>query len=59
MVRYLGPTDPLNVIHGKIYPVVGVEDGGKMLAIIDEDGEECGYLYSSELFEVVGQKKAW
>ncbi len=56
-VRYLGETDPLYFVHGKVYEVLGIEAG--MYRIIDEcgydpeEGDTPGYLYSPEAFEIV------
>lgn len=59
MFRYIGKTDPLNVIHGKEYACRGSLSHGTLLSIIDESKEPCGYLYSCDLFEAVdaGEKK--
>jgi hypothetical protein len=48
-VRYTGETDPLSLIHGKIYEVMSVEKG--WYRIFDEDEDD--YLYPPENFEVV------
>lgn len=59
-VRFLGESDPLMLLHGKIYDVLAVENGWYRIA--DEEGENGenpyedgprGYLYPPELFEVV------
>ena len=58
-VKFQGKSDPLMLLHGKIYEVLGIEDG--WYRIVDEEGEEGnpyedgprGYLYPPELFEVV------
>ncbi len=48
-VEYLGKSDPLELINGKIYEVVSVEKG--WYRIIDETGED--YLYPPTAFRVV------
>lgn len=59
-VKFLGKSDPLMLLHGKLYDVLAVEDG--WYRIVDEEGEEGenpyedtlrGYLYPPELFEVM------
>jgi hypothetical protein len=47
--RYIGETDPLGLIHNKLYDVLSVEGG--WYRIVDETGED--YLYPPEAFEVV------
>lgn len=49
-VRYLGETDFLVLTNGKIYTVLSIEKD--WYRIIDDSGED--YLYSPELFEIVG-----
>ena len=49
-VRYLGESDPLYLINGKEYEVLGEEQG--YYRIVDESGED--YLYDSDDFEDVG-----
>ena len=48
-VKYIGETDPLALINGKIYEVLKVEKGD--YRIIDETDED--YIYPSELFELI------
>ena len=48
IVRYLGETDPLELVHGKQYEVISIEKN--WFRIIDETGED--YLYPPELFEI-------
>lgn len=48
-VRYMGESDPVYFIHGKIYDVIGIESGS--YRVIDEEGED--YLYPPEIFEVI------
>lgn len=53
-VRYLGKSDPLMLINGRVYGVTDVEDHGKAgvwYRIVDETGED--YIYPAEEFEVV------
>ncbi len=47
--RYLGESDPLGLLHDKVYDVVSVERG--LYRIVDETNED--YLYFPELFEIV------
>lgn len=48
-VKYIGETDPVYMINGKIYEVLSIEKG--WYRIVDEEGED--YLYAPEMFEVV------
>ncbi|MGN0666468.1 MAG: hypothetical protein ACI4KF_08075 [Huintestinicola sp.] len=48
-VKYIGKSDPLELLNGKIYNVISVEKG--WYRIIDETEED--YLYPPELFEIV------
>ncbi len=48
-IRYLGKTENLILINGKIYDVLAVEKG--WYRIVDESGED--YLYPPRYFEVV------
>jgi len=52
-VRYIGKSNPLRFINGKVYEVIGEEDG--RYRIIDETGED--YLYSPKNFERLENKK--
>lgn len=61
-VRYLGDSDPLILLHGKIYEVLSISKTGGWYRIIDEEGidedeELQGYLYPPELFEIVEESK--
>ena len=54
-VRYKGKSDPVSLIHNKIYECLGEENG--LFRIIDEEGydeneEIQGYLYEKEIFEI-------
>lgn len=48
-IRFIGISDPVYMINGKIYDVLSIENG--WYRIIDEEGED--YLYPQELFEIV------
>lgn len=48
-VKYLGESDPLGLINGKVYEVLSIEYG--YFRIVDETGED--FLYDSDSFEVV------
>ena len=50
--RYLGQTDFLVLMHGKLYEGLSVERG--WCRIIDDSGED--YLYPPQLFEIVAPK---
>ena len=48
-VKYLGESDPLGLINGKVYEALSIEYG--YYRIVDETGED--FLYDSDSFEVV------
>ena len=48
-VRFHGESDPLTFIDGKVYNVIGIEEG--WYRIVDETGED--YLYDPTGFEIV------
>lgn len=48
-VKYLGESDPLGLINGKVYEVLSIEYG--YYRIVDETDED--FLYDTDLFEVV------
>lgn len=55
-VKYIGESDPVALINGKIYECLGEENG--LLRVIDEEGydpdeEIQGYLYSKDNFEIM------
>lgn len=55
-VKYLGESDPVSLINGKIYECLGEENG--LLRVIDEEGydpdeEYQGYLYEKHIFEII------
>ena len=57
-VRYLGKSNPIALIHGKVYECLGIEMGS--YRVIDEEGydeneELQGYLYEMKFFEVVDE----
>ena len=49
-VRYLGESDPLYLLNGKIYEVIEEDEEG-YYRIIDETGDD--YSYDTDDFEVV------
>jgi hypothetical protein len=51
IVRYIGESDPLALIHGKEYEVLSVEQS--WYRIVDETEED--YLYPPDAFEIVKQ----
>ena len=51
-VKFIGETDPVYLINGKIYDVISIEKD--WYRIIDEEGED--YLYPPDLFEVIDVK---
>ena len=51
-VKFIGESDPIYMINGKIYDVISIEN--TWYRIVDEEGED--YLYPPELFEVIGEK---
>lgn len=52
-VKYIGKSDPVYMIHGKIYQVISVEKG--WYRIVDEEEED--YLYPPELFEKINDEE--
>lgn len=55
-VKYIGETDPVCLIKGKVYECLGEEENE--YRIIDEEGydedeEIQGYLYPKRFFEIV------
>ena len=46
-----GDSDPLELINGKIYEIVGEDFDGTFFAVMDEVGGP--YLYPAEDFEIV------
>lgn len=54
--KFIGESDPLVLLNGKIYDVISVERG--WYRIVDEEGADDddklpGYLYPPEAFEIV------
>lgn len=49
IVKFIGQSDPLALLHGKDYEVLSVECG--WYRVIDETNED--YLYPPQAFEVV------
>ena len=57
-LKYIGASDPVSLINGKIYECIGEEEGE--YRVIDEEGydetqEIQGYLYPKRFFEVVDE----
>lgn len=55
-VKFLGESDPVIMINGKVYESLGIE--GDCYRVIDEEGYDedeklQGYLYPMSMFEVV------
>ena len=48
-VKWIGQSDPLMLIYGKVYDVISIEKG--WYRIIDETKED--YLYPPEFFDIV------
>lgn len=46
-----GDSDPLELINGKEYEVMGTDFNEKWFSVVDETGEE--FLYPAEDFEIV------
>ncbi len=51
-VRYIGESDPLGLINGKVYEVLEVD--GDYYRIVDETDED--YLYEADSFETVDEE---
>ena len=51
IAKYLGKTDQILLINGKLYEVISIERD--WFRIIDETGED--YLYPPELFEIISK----
>jgi hypothetical protein len=49
--KYVGETDELSFINGKIYNCVGYDRGNNMARIVDETGED--YIYPLDNFILV------
>jgi hypothetical protein len=48
--KYIGDSDELGCINGKVYNCVGIDEDGS-LRIVDETDED--YLYNKDNFELV------
>lgn len=58
-VKFLGQTGVATLIQGKIYEVIGIEEGWYRIIDEDEDDDDAeipGYLYPPALFEVVEEE---
>lgn len=54
-VKYIGEDDPLELLNGKIYDVIEIDDISGWYRIIDETGED--FLFDPEDFEIVSEKQ--
>ena len=52
-VKFHGESDPLTFIDGKVYDVIGIEDG--WYRIIDETGEDYLYYPDPDQLEVIDE----
>lgn len=50
-VKYLGESDPLELLHDKTYDVIEVDAESGWYRIIDETGED--FLFPPEDFEIL------
>ena len=50
-VRYIGESDPLELLNGKVYDVIEVDEDAGWYQVVDETGDD--YLFPPESFEVV------
>lgn len=50
-VKYVGESDPLELLNGKIYDVIEIDEVLGWYRIVDETGED--YLYPAEDFEII------
>lgn len=48
-VKYIGESDPVALINGKVYEALGIEHN--CYRVIDEEDED--YLYPVDAFEIV------
>ena len=46
-----GDSDPLELIYGKEYEIIGEDFDGTMFNVVDETGED--FLYPAEDFEII------
>ena len=52
-VKFIGEDDPLELLNGKIYDVIEVDEESGWYRIVDETGED--FLFEPEDFEIVEQ----
>lgn len=50
-VRYIGESDPLELLNGKVYDVIEVDEDVGWYRVVDETGDD--YLFPPKSFEVV------
>lgn len=50
-VRYIDESDPLELLNGKIYDVIEVDEKTGWYRVVDETGDD--YLFEPEAFEIV------
>lgn len=50
-VKFIGEDDPLELLNGKIYDVVEVDEDSGWYRIVDETGDD--FLFEPKDFEVV------
>jgi hypothetical protein len=50
-VKYIGESDPLELLNGKVYDVLEVDEMVGWYRVVDETGDD--YLFPPESFEVV------
>ncbi len=56
--KYLGESDDLGCINGKVYNIVAIQsfwNPDDVYAVVDETGE--AYLYDRKLFEIIEEKQ--
>lgn len=52
IAKYLGKTDPISLIKGKLHEEISIERN--WFRILNETGED--YLYPPELYEIVSKR---
>lgn len=52
-VKYIGESDPLELLNGKIYDVIEIDEISDWYRIVDETQDD--YLFPPEDFEIVEQ----
>lgn len=50
-VKYLGESDPFELLNGKVYDVIEIDEEVGWYRIIDETDED--FLYPPEAFEII------